>query len=173
MLLLFPFGANQPLEFAVAQIAAFRAVEDDGFDLFDNRFFMRGAEMPFNLFHGGKFKRLGHVQAGVLGFEALFFNPFFDDGLVFHDFYAGFKDVERHFGEAFGVQFAQLILIIVIVGWAQNDAAHAALGNKGVGAFGRVSGRAFGLIKSAEMVFKNVGNGFVFRKPGESSRAQM
>src|SRR5207248_2513586 len=49
-----------------------------------------------------------------------------------------------------------LVLVIVIIGWAENDPAHAALRHERVFAFWWLSRRAFGLVKRAEMLLQNV-----------------
>ena len=64
------------------------------------------------------------------------------------------------------MQFPELVLVIVVIGRPQDRAAHAALGDKSVSSLGRVGGRAFNLVKRPEMMFKDVGDGFVLRKPG-------
>ena len=64
-----------------------------------------------------------------------------------------------------GVQLAQLVLVIVMVRRAEDDAAHAALRDKGVSALRRLDSRALGLIERGEMIFQDVRDSFVFAQP--------
>ena len=97
--------------------------------------------------------------------EALLLDPFFDDGLVLHDFHARLEHVERHPRKFFRVQLAQLVLVIVIIRRAENDAAQAALRDERVNALRRLRRRALGLVKRGEMIFENVRDGFVLARP--------
>src|SRR5438132_523305 len=72
------------------------------------------------------------------------------------------SDLQR---EAFGVNRAKLVLVIVIIGRSKNHAAESTLGDEGVFAFGRLRLGAIGLVKSAEMDLEHVRHRFVFGEP--------
>ncbi len=129
------------------------------------RILVRRAEMLFHFFHRRQLERLRHVEAVVFRLEALLLDPFFHDGLVLHDFHARLEHVERHPRKFFRVQLAQLVLVIVIIRRAKNDAAQAALRDERVNALRRFRRRAFGLVKRGEMIFENVRDGFVLARP--------
>ena len=165
MALLLPFLADQALQAGAAQAAAGQAGDQEGFHGLDDAVLVGGAEMLLHLFQRGQLEWLWHIQAAVVGLEALLLDPFLHHGLVLDDFHPGFEGVERHARKLFRVQFAELVLVVVIVGRAENDAAHAALGHEGVNALGRIGLRALGLIKGAEMVFEDVVHGLGLAGP--------
>ena len=123
------------------------------------------AEVVCQLFAAGELAGFGDVEAVVFGLEAVVFDPFFDDRLVLDDFDAGLEGFEGHAGKAFGVEFAQLILVIVVIGRAEDGAAHAALGDESISAPGRFGGGAFGLVKGVEMPAQDVSDRLVLGKP--------
>ena len=65
----------------------------------------------------------------------------------------------------FGVQLAQLVLVIVMVRRAKHHPAQAALRDKRVDALRRLGRRAFGLIKRGEMIFEDMRDGLVLARP--------
>ena len=150
--LVFPDAADQAHQVGAAQRARRGAVEGMRLHRLDDVLFVRLAEVLLHLFHGGHPERLGQVEADVFRLPALVIHPLLDDLLVAHDAHPRLVFLERHPGEAFGVQLAQLVLVVVVVGRAQDDAAHAALGDKGVLAFRRLGRRAFGLVERGEVL---------------------
>jgi len=96
----------------------------------------------------------------------LVFHPFFDDGLVADNFDTRLIHVEWHAGKAFRVQLVELVLVVVMIGRAENHAAQAALGNEGVNTLGRFGRRALGGVEGGEMILENVGHGLLFAEPG-------
>src|SRR5260370_1278811 len=94
-------------------------------------------------FPAGQAKGLGHVQADIFRFPALVLDPFLDHLFVTHDFDAGLEGFDRHPREAVGVELAQLVLVIVMVGRAEDHAAEAALRHESIFAFRRLGGSAF------------------------------
>ena len=115
--------------------------------------------------HGAQPCRVGEVQANVFRLPTLVLHPFLDDFLVANNAHAGLVDIEWHAREALRMQFAQLVLVIVVVGRAENDAADAALGHEGVLALGRLGGSAFSLVERGEMFPQHVIHRFVLGKP--------
>ena len=123
------------------------------------------AEMFLDFLEARQLERFRHVQHGVFGLEALLLDPFLDDRLVLHDFHARLEHVERHPGKPFGVQLAQLVLVIVMVRRTEDDAAHAALRDECVTALRRLHGRALGQVERGEMSFQDVCDGLVLAQP--------
>ena len=123
------------------------------------------ADMFFDFFAAAKTVRFGEIQANVLGLPALLLNPFFDGLFVLNDFHPRFEGVERHAGKALGVELAEADLVIVIIRRAKNGAAHAALGNEGIGALWGIDFGFVRLIKRLEMFFENPAHRFLFGKP--------
>src|SRR5437899_9960422 len=108
--------------------------------------------MLFDRFHRRQPHRLRHVQADVFGFPALIVDPLLYDLLVAYNSDARFESFKGHPRKSLRVKFAQLILIIVIIGRAKDDPAQSTLRNKSVFAFGRLGGSSLRLIKRAEML---------------------
>ena len=136
-----------------------------GLNLLDDVGSMDLAKMFLDFFARGKFQSLGNVEANVLGFPALLVDPFLNDGFVFDDFDARFEGVEWHAGETLGMQLAKLVLVIVVIGRAQNDAAHSTLGDKRVGALGRIGLCLLSLVERCEVPVEQVADGFFFGEP--------
>src|SRR5690348_1488034 len=126
---------------------------------------MHFAKMLFHVFAAAEFFRLRHVEAAELSLEALFLDPFFDHGFVLHDSHLRLVSLERHPGEPFGVQFAQLVLIIVIIRRSENHAAQTALRDEGVRSLWRVGRNAPGLVKCVEVPAESVTDGIALGKP--------
>ena len=63
------------------------------------------------------------------------------------------------------MELAKLILVIVMIGWAEDNATHSALSNKCVLAFWWLGGGPFRLVESVEMLFQYVGDCFINGKP--------
>src|SRR5437870_7504029 len=126
---------------------------------------MRLAKMFLDLFTLGKFQWLRHVETDVFRFPALIVDPLLYHCFVLHDTNASFEHLERHVRETFRMQFAELVLVIVIVRRSENDAADAALRDEGVSALGWISLRAFGLVKGVEMFLQRVSHRFVLAQP--------
>src|SRR5687768_7590857 len=103
---------------------------------------MRFAEMFFDFLAALESRRVWNIQTNEFRFEAVILDPFFDDGLVFHDFHAGLEFFELHSRKAFCVKFAQLSLVIVIIGRTENCPAHSALPHESISSFWRISRRA-------------------------------
>ncbi len=163
--LLLPSDAQGALQARAAELAGGGAGEGVGLDRLDEVGEVDFAEVACQLFAAGELAGFGDVEAVVFGLEAVVFDPFFDDGLVLDDFDAGLEGFEGHAGEAFGVEFAQLILVIVVVGGAEDGAAEAALGDESIGAAGRVGGGAFGLVQGVEVAGEDVSDGLVLGEP--------
>ena len=121
--------------------------------------------MSFDFRPAAQPERFGQIQADVFGLPALILDPFFDDCFIAHNFHPRFEAIERHAGESLAVQFAQLILIIMVVRRAENHATHPALGDESVSAFWRIDLGAFRLIKSSEMLVQDIADRFFLRKP--------
>ena len=118
--LILPDLANQALQLRATQGAGCSAAQGVGLHLFDDVFLVDFAEMFFHGLHAAQAERLGHVQANVFGCETLFLGPLFNHLLITHNSNAGLVHLERHSGEALGVEFAELVLVIVVVGRAEN-----------------------------------------------------
>ena len=161
----FPIAAHELLQCPAAEVAAQHAADRVRFHRLDDGVLVDGAEMFLHLLPARKLERLRHVQAGVFGRKTLLLDPLFDDFLVLHDFDARLEGVERHPGEPLGVQFAELVLVIVVVRRPENLAAHAALRHKSVFALGRFGGRAFGLVKRGKMNLEHVRDRLVLAQP--------
>src|SRR4030095_8643344 len=106
-----------------------------------------------------------HVEAGVLRFPALLLDPLLNHLLVANDSHPGLVNFEWHAPEALSMEFAQLILIIMVIRGAQYYPAHSALSHECIFPFGRFSRRAISLIKSRKMLVQHVPNGLVLREP--------
>ena len=118
--------------------------------------------MLFHFFAAAEAQWLGKVQADVLDLPALLLDPFLHGLFVFNDFDAGLEGFERHARKAFGVEFAEADLVIVVVRGTEDSAAHTALGDEGVGALWRVDFGFVWLIKSLDMLFENPAHRLLF-----------
>src|ERR1051325_818000 len=136
-----------------------------GFGWFDNIFLVCLAEMFLDRLDAVEAHWFGQIEADVLGFPALVFDPFFDDFLIANNFYTRFVNVKRHARKPLDMKCAQLILVIVMIGRAENNPADAALSDESVFALGRFGGSAFSLIKGSKMLFQDMSNSFVLGEP--------
>jgi hypothetical protein len=130
---------------------------------FDDVFLVRFAEMFFHLLHAVQAHRLGQIQTHILRFPALVFDPLLYHLFVAHDLDARFVGVKRQARKTFGVQFAQLVLIIVMIRRSQHGPADAALSHERVLAFGRFGGGALSLVEGHKMLLQHMRHGFLLR----------
>ena len=65
-------------------------------------------------------------------------------------------------GEAFSMELAELILIIVVIGRTEHDPTDSTLSHESVFPLGRFGSGAFRLVESAEMLLDNVIDGITF-----------
>src|SRR5436190_11868379 len=110
-------------------------------------------------------QRFRNIQSYVFRLPASFLNPFLHDRFIGNNLHARLESLEGHAGETFRVQLAQLVLVIVIIRRAENDAAHATLRDESVFALRRLGGGTFRLIERSVMLVQNVRDGFVLGKP--------
>ena len=75
------------------------------------------------------------------------------------------EHVKRQPGKPLGVEVAEFFLITVVVRWAENFVAHAALGHEGVGAFRRLGLGFFCLIECVKMPAQHMIDGLLLGEP--------
>ena len=153
------------LEFARARPAELSGRPDLALDGLDDVRQVNRAEVLANIVPLIEPHRLRDIEHDVFGLEALFFDPLLHDFLVAHNFHARLEAVERHGAEAFLMQLVQLVLVIVVIRRAQQDAAEAALRHEGVGALGRFGGGLLDLVERAEVLFEDVVDRLLFAQP--------
>ena len=149
--LILPDLANQAQQLRAAQSAGGSAAHGMRFDRLDDVVLVLFAEMPFDGLHGAQSQRFRQVQAQIFGLPTLVIDPLFDHLFVTDDSDARLVNLEGHPGKAFRVELAELIRVIVIIGWTQDHATQPALGDKGVLAFRWLGCGAFGLVKRGEV----------------------